>query len=153
MAEHSDKGEQLFRAGYNCAQSVFGAFSDTTGIDFNTAVKMSASFGGGFGRLREVCGAACGMTLVYGCLFGYTAPDDYEAKKTNYAGERELMETFREQNGSIICRDILGDLANEETGGAPTPRTEEFYTKRPCIKCIRTACDALDRYIISKGQK
>lgn len=149
MSKHSDKAEQLFRSGYNCAQSVFGAFSDMTGIDFEYAVKMSAPFGGGFGRLREVCGAACGMTLAGGCLYGYDTTDNYEAKKTNYELERKLMNEFSAEMGSYICRDILGELANEseDGGNSPTPRTEEFYTKRPCLKCIRTATEILDKEI------
>lgn len=147
MSIHSDKAEQLFRQGFNCSQSVFGAFSDETGIPAEYAMKMSASFGGGFGRLREVCGAACGMTMVASCLWGYSFPDDYEAKKTTYALEQKLMKEFQDAMGSYICRDILGELAKEKPGSAPTPRSEEFYTKRPCLRCIRAAAEILDAEI------
>lgn len=148
MSNHSDKAEQLFRSGYNCAQSVFGAFSDATGIDFEYAVKMSAPFGGGFGRLREVCGAACGMTLAGGCLFGYSSPSDYTEKKENYELERKMMNAFADRMGSYVCRDILGELARENSkDNSPSIRTEEFYTKRPCLKCIRTAAEILDSEI------
>lgn len=149
MSIHSDKAEQLFRQGYNCSQAVFCAFSDVTGIDFEYAAKMSASFGGGFGRLREVCGAACGMTLVLGCLEGYSYPTDYSAKKELYTKEQKLMGKFSDKMGSYICREILGDIV-DKPGGAPTPRTEEFYTKRPCLRCIRNTCEILDEHLSSE---
>jgi len=148
---HSDKAEQLFREGYNCSQAVFGAFSDLTGIEKEYAIKMSASFGGGFGRLREVCGAACGMILAESCLFGYTEPKNQQVKKDNYALVQDMMKEFSGEMGSYICREILGDLAGEKTA-EPTPRNEEFYTKRPCIRCIRTAAAILEKVAEEENQ-
>ena len=96
--------EELFLKGYNCAQAVAGAFAEDIGMDFDTAVKTVSSFGGGMGRLREVCGAVSGMFFVAGALYGYSDPKDYAAKKEHYERIRYLAEKFKEQTGSIVCR-------------------------------------------------
>ena len=74
MSAHSDLARKLFKKGYNCSQSVFAAFCDETGLDMETALKIASSFGGGMGRLREVCGAVTGMFMVVGMKYGYTDP-------------------------------------------------------------------------------
>lgn len=134
---------QLFSEGYNCAQAVAVAFCDVTGFTKEQSAKMVSPFGGGFGRLREVCGAVSGMTFVFGCLYGYGAPNP-EAQMQVYQTEQALAAQFREQAGSIVCRDIL---KNPPSDPAPTPRTAEYYALRPCARMVYLATDILDRYI------
>ena len=133
----------LFHNGYNCAQSVAMAFSDLTGLDEKTSARTVSSFGGGMGRMREVCGAVSGMLTVVGILYGYDSPDPEQQMKL-YALVQELSGQFREKIGSIICRDIL---KNPPSDPAPTPRTKEYYTSRPCARMVYTATEILDAYI------
>ena len=134
---------QLFTEGYNCAQAVAIAFCDLTGFSQEQTAKMLAPFGGGFGRLREVCGAVSGMTFVYGCLYGYEAPNP-TAQMQVYETEQALAAQFKEQAGSIVCRDIL---KNPPSDPVPSERTEAYYATRPCVRMVYTATDILDRYI------
>lgn len=143
--DHSDSAAELFLEGYNCAQAVAAAFSDVTGIDEAASAKLASSFGGGMGRMREVCGAVSGMLMVYGQLYGYDRPDP-KTQKQCYATVQELAEKFRQQAGSIICREIL---KNPPSAPAPTPRTEEFYKQRPCVRMVILAANILDEYIKS----
>lgn len=139
----------LFKEGYNCAQSVFAAYADLYGIDRETALKMSCSFGGGVGRMREVCGTVSGMAMVAGMQTGNTDAKNQQAKKENYEIVRELAEEFRRENGSIICRELLG-LDKAEKEAAPELRTEEYYKKRPCVELVEMAADILDRKFFSE---
>lgn len=141
--EHSIHAAELFYNGYNCAQAIAVAFADVTGLDEKMSAKMVSSFGGGMGRMREVCGAVSGMLFVAGTLYGYDGPDD-TAKKKHYALVQELAERFREQAGSIVCREIL---KNPPSDPKPTPRTEEFYKQRPCARLVYLAAEILDEYI------
>ena len=142
-----DYAKQLFESGMNCAQAVFCAFSDELGFDKDTALRISAGFGGGVGRLREVCGAVSGMLMVLGALYGYDDPGEKDrAKKAHYAMVQELAGAFRERNGSIICREIL---KNPPSDPSPTPRTAEFYKNRPCARLVVCAAELLDEYIAS----
>ena len=134
---------QLFTEGYNCAQAVAVAFCDVTGFTKEQTARMVSPFGGGFGRLREVCGAVSGMTFVFGCLYGYDAPNP-DAQMTVYQTEQDLAAKFREQAGSIVCRDIL---KNPPSDPAPTPRTAEYYALRPCARMVYLATSILDDYI------
>ena len=139
-AEHA---AELFANGYNCAQAVAIAFCDLTGFSKEQTAKMLAPFGGGFGRLREVCGAVSGMTFVYGCLYGYEAPDP-EAQMKVYETEQALAAQFKEKAGSIVCREIL---KNPPSDPVPSPRTEEYYASRPCVRMVYTAANILETYI------
>ena len=141
--DHSMYAAELFLEGYNCAQAVAVAFCDVTGMDKEQAAKLASSFGGGMGRLREVCGAVSGMLMVAGQLYGYAAPDQ-SAQMQHYALVQQLAEKFREQAGSIICREIL---KNPPSDPNPTPRTEEFYKQRPCARLVILAAQLLDAYI------
>ena len=142
--EHKMKAAELFLNGYNCAQAVAVAFCDVTGLDEKTTAKMVSGFGGGFGRLREVCGAVSGMVFVLGYLYGYDAADDDETKMHLYTQVQELAAGFRETNGSIICRDIL---KNPPSDPNPTPRTAEYYAKRPCARMVMVAAELMDQFI------
>ncbi len=143
--DHSIKAGELFLGGCNCAQAVFLAFTDVTGLDTKTAAKISSSFGGGMGRMREVCGAVSGMLMVLGYLYGYddTVQNDSQ-KQAHYKNIQALAGKFREECGSIICREIL---KNPPSDPNPTPRTAEFYAKRPCARMVMTAARLMDEFI------
>lgn len=137
-----EKAGELFKQGYNCSQSVFLAFADKYGIDENMALKLACSFGGGISRLREVCGAVSGMALVCGLETGNTDPGNQEGKKENYSKMRELAARFEEENGSIICRQLLG-IEKREESAEPSLRTAEYYKKRPCRELVMCAAGIL----------
>ena len=142
--DHSELAAKLFYDGYNCAQAIAVAFRDVTGLEADYAAKMASSFGGGMGRMREVCGAVSGMLLVAGLLYGYSSPDDNNGKKAHYCLVQELAGYFREEIGSIVCREILKNPPSDPT---PSPRTAAYYKDRPCVHMVATAAKILDRYI------
>ena len=142
--DHSFAAAELFLQGYNCAQAVAVAFTDVTGMDKKEAAKLAAPFGGGMGRMREVCGAVSGMFFVLGYLYGYDTPGDEELKKALYVEVQALAEQFRQRCGSIICREIL---KNPPSDPNPSPRTAEYYAKRPCARMVKTAADLMDAFI------
>lgn len=151
-----DKAKELFEKGYNCCQSVVAAFADEpwfvdSGLTLETACKLASSFGGGMGRLREVCGAVSGMFMISGLAQGYAdtqSPD----KANHYQRIQDLAADFKKENGSIICRQLL-DLENPEqktvSGDAfvstPEERTSEYYKKRPCGELCKIAADILEK--------
>ena len=141
-----EKAMALFDEGYNCAQSVFLAFADLHGIDEKTAAALCSPFGGGMGRLREVCGAVSGMFMTLGVLYGYDDPKETDKKAWLYAQVQKLAESFEEKNHSIVCRELLGLTVHRET---PTPeeRTTEYYQKRPCRELVGDAAEILEQYI------
>ena len=132
MGKKSEEAKALFMQGYNCAQSVLGAYAEECGLSQETAMLLASTFGGGMGRMREVCGAVSGMLMAAGILYGYSDPQAPEEKKRTYAMVQELAARFREQNGSIVCRELLGG-AGKDTSAQSTERTEAFYQKRPCV--------------------
>ena len=144
--DHTEKAVTLFTQGYNCAQSVFVAFSDVTGIDEELAKRLSSSFGGGMGRMREVCGTCSAMFMIAGILYGEGTETDHSIKTEHYKRIQYLAEEFRKIHETIICRDLLKGLA---VTSEPTPekRTEQYYKVRPCVKFVRTAAEILDRYL------
>lgn len=142
--DHEKLAAELFVGGYNCAQAVMVAFCDVTGLDKDMAARLSSSFGGGMGRMREVCGAVSGMLMVAGYLYGYDTPGDDRQKKAHYALVQDLAGKFREQIGSIVCREIL---KNPPSDPNPTERTPEFYKTRPCARMVALAARILDEYI------
>lgn len=141
---HEVKALQAFTEGANCAQAVVLAYADDLGIDKSTALKLASSFGGGIGRLREVCGAVSGMMMVYGLLRGYDDLNDPDAKKAHYANVQALAAKFREENGSIICRELLSLHENENNDPTPTPRDTKFFHSRPCMGFVTSAARILD---------
>ena len=142
--DHGIYAGELFMKGYNCAQAVVVAFSDVTGLEESFSAKLSSSFGGGMGRMREVCGAVSGMLMVLSILYGYDTPGDDESKKRLYTEVQALAGKFREEVGAIVCREIL---KNPPSDPNPTPRTAEFYAKRPCARMVVTAGKLLDEFI------
>ncbi|MBR3807169.1 MAG: C_GCAxxG_C_C family protein [Lachnospiraceae bacterium] len=143
---HGEKAKQLFMEGYNCSQAVLGAFCEECGLDFDTAMKMSSSFGGGMGRLREVCGAVSGMFMVAGLIYGYDDPTAQEEKAKHYERIQKLAEKFRKENGSIVCRELLG-LAEKKSEPKPEQRSAEYYKKRPCPEMVKMEAEIMEQDI------
>ncbi len=162
VVDHARLAKRLFTDGCNCAQAVLLAFGDKTGLDEKTAMMLSSSFGGGMGRMREVCGAVSGMLMALGALCGYDAfePDANLKKAAHYAHIQELCGRFRRENGSIICRELLeGHVKKTGNNGeqtdamrsndpTPTPRSEEYYQKRPCGELVEMAARLLEAYLV-----
>lgn len=151
-AEQSERGQraaELFKEGYNCSQAVAMAFSDLIGMDERLLARMTSSFGGGMGRLREVCGAVSGMFFVAGALYGYEEPGSagQQEKAAHYTRIQELAGEYRAINGSIVCRELLG--LDKPGADQPTPelRTAEYYKKRPCGQLVMLAATILEDYI------
>lgn len=146
MSKHAEKAAELFREGYNCAQSTFLAFTDVTGMDKETALKLTSSFGAGMGRLREVCGAVSAIFMVAGIKFGYTSPTNDEKKTEHYALIQEIANRFQIKNNTIICRELL-DLSEKHSLPAPDKRNEEYYKTRPCERFVYDAAVIMDEII------
>ncbi|WP_370743988.1 C-GCAxxG-C-C family protein [Ruminococcus sp.] len=142
-----DIAKQNFMNGYNCSQAVLLAFCEDFGLEKETALKISEPFGGGMGRMREVCGTVTGMFMVIGLAMGNDNSKDNTTKKNVYKSVQELAEKFKEDNGSIICRELLGlQKANKESY-VPSERTTEYYKKRPCPELCKYAADILEEYL------
>ena len=144
-----DRARELFREGYNCSQAVTLAFAEeleARGISREMAAGLASSFGGGLGRLREVCGCVSGMALVCGALEGYTDPKAAAEKQDHYKKIQELVTTFKNENGSYICRELLAGI-NTDTNPVPEARTESYYKKRPCAELAACAADILERHL------
>lgn len=137
IESRAERAKSLFMQGFNCSQSVLAACCDLYGLDEQTALRVSASFGGGIARMRHVCGAASGMFMLAGLEKG-SITGSAEEKKANYSFVRELADDFRNVHGSIICADLMG-IAHEPQDPTPAPRTEEYYHKRPCGEIIASA--------------
>ena len=136
----SSKGEiaeELFRNGYNCAQAVAVAFCEEINMDEKTAARLSIGFGGGLGRLREVCGTVSGMAFVISAIYG----DD--GREAVYKKIQAVAKKFEEENKSIVCRELLGLSRKTPANPVPEARTQEYYKKRPCIELIGDACDII----------
>ncbi|MBP3921852.1 MAG: C_GCAxxG_C_C family protein [Ruminiclostridium sp.] len=146
MSVRGDKAKELFKKGYNCAQSVLIAFSDMTGFDEKTSAMIASGFGGGMGRMREVCGAVSGMFIAYNMMNGYSDPTDNDGKMRNYADIQKLAANFKAENGSIICKELLGLSAPEGTH-IPEKRTDEYYKKRPCGDIVKIATEILEEHL------
>lgn len=148
--EHRKIAEELFLSGYNCAQAVFCAFKDVTGIDEVTGLKLMSSFGGGMGKLREVCGACSGAFAVAGLLFGSDDPNDNIAKSEQYALVRRIAEEFKSLHGTYNCGELMDGIANA-SGENPAERTPEYYKTRPCCRFVGDAAEILDKIILEKS--
>ncbi|MBO5163281.1 MAG: C_GCAxxG_C_C family protein [Ruminococcus sp.] len=146
IENHAEKACRLFAEGRNCAQAVFTAFADVTGLDEELALRLSSSFGGGMGRMREVCGTCSAMFMVAGILYGYTSKNDIDEKAEHYRRIQYLAAQFRKKHETINCLELLKGL-KVSSDPMPEQRTEQYYKVRPCIKFVRTAAEILDNYI------
>lgn len=165
MIDRGALAREYFLKGYNCSQAVLLSFSDLTGLDEKVAMRLASSFGGGMGRMREVCGTVSAMLMVLGILYGYDAdaPNADVEKTAHYARVQEIAGRFREEMGSIICREILAnhvkrleaEMAERDEqisamlsdSATPTPRSAEYYKKRPCAEIAASAARLLGAYI------
>lgn len=150
--ERGKRAAEYFLEGYNCSQSVVAAFADMMEMDPGKAIRIASPFGGGMGRLREVCGCVSGMFMVLGMLYGYDDPKVYDGKAELYARVQELARRFREENGSIVCRELLG-LEGKDTSSVPSKRTAEYYKKRPCPRLAGYAAELLAVYIAESEER
>lgn len=139
MKDRIQKAVELFKDGYNCSQSVVAAFADMYGLTDEQALRISASFGGGIGRMRETCGAACGMFLLAGLETGAVEGKDKEGKAHNYETVQKLAEEFKKRNGALRCAELLELRKNAPTSPIPEERTNDYYVKRPCVKIVEEA--------------
>lgn len=153
MEKRIEKAVELFKEGYNCSQSVVAAFADMYGFTNEQALKMSASFGGGIGRMRQTCGAACGLFMLAGLETGCTEGKDREGKENNYKVVQALAEEFRKRNGSLICAELLGLSKTAPTPATPEARTTEYYKKRPCVKMVEEAARIWCEYLSTNSEK
>ena len=147
-SKYAKKAMNLFLEGYNCSQAVFLAFSDKYNMDKDMALRLSSSFGGGMGRLREVCGSVSGMFMVAGLLKGYSDTDDKEAKDNHYKLIQELANEFRNVYQTYNCNELLGNIGKGTYISAP--RTAEYYNTRPCVNFVVTAAKILDKRFFSE---
>lgn len=142
-----DKAKEFFLQGYNCAQAVALAYSDYLGMDNDTIAKVISGFGGGMGRMREVCGAVSGAVLVMSMLYGYSDPKANETKMELYSKIQEVGADFKNENGSIVCRELLELQKKGFDSPTPEARTGEYYKKRPCPELVKSSADLLEKFI------
>lgn len=153
VEERESRASGYFRQGYNCCQSVVMAFSDITGLDEATLATFASGFGGGMGRLREVCGAFSGMVALSGFISPAADPSSHASRTANYALVQEFASQFRSRNGgSIVCRDLLGLNRNVKESPAPSERTSEYYKKRPCEQIVGTAAAIIAEYLLKESE-
>ena len=150
--DHAEKARALFLEGYNCAQAVVCAFDDLTGLDREVSARLASSFGGGMGRMREVCGTVSGALIVLGLLCGYSDPEDPKAKTEHYHLVQEFARRFREINGTIICRELLKNVKTKP-GNDPEARTPEYYASRPCPRHCGEAAQIVDELLRGMQEK
>lgn len=141
-----------FKSGYGCCQSVVAAFADLYGMDETMALRVAAGFGGGVGRLRMVCGAVSGIVILVGLDCGQTEGSDHEGKAACYKVVQELLSSFREKNGSVICAELLGLGGVPAVTGTyvPDERNAEYYRKRPCGSKVESAARVFAEYLDRK---
>ena len=139
---HAEKARDLFLCGCSCSQAVFCAFAGDFGMDEKAALRLASSFGGGMGGMRETCGAVSGMLMVAGMKWGYSEVGDLNIKTAHYARVRRLVEGFKAEHGTIVCRELLAHLG--ELKKDPSARTQEYYKVRPCVMFVETAARLLD---------
>ena len=143
-SKYAKRAMELFRAGYNCSQSLLGAFAGDFNIDLSFALKLSSGFGGGMGRLRETCGAVTGGIMVLSLKYGYCHVDAYDEKSKLYKIVQDFVADFKSELGTSICRELLNTTDNNPV---PTKRTDDFYLKRPCANYIGIGACIVERYL------
>lgn len=161
IEERVEKAKRLFKeGGYNCCQAVVLAYNDTFNLDNETAAAISSGFGGGMGRMREVCGSVSGMVLLAGLLKPAIDPTDKVARTANYALVQDVAADFKALNGSIVCRELLGlspmgtatanpaDIHGIPESPVPSDRTPEYYKKRPCEELVGIAARIIGEKIL-----
>ncbi len=148
--ERVERAQAYFKAGYNCAQAVVMAFDDVMQMSPDELARLAAPFGGGMGRMREVCGTVSGMAFLAGAIKPSTNPSNLEERKENYALVQLFADKFREENGDIVCRRLLGlePIAERAETAMPSERTPEYYRKRPCSEYVGCAARIVAEYLV-----
>ena len=139
MSASVERAKELFLQGYSCSQAVVGAFCDQVGMDFETAMRLAAPFGGGVGRMRQVCGAVSGAFILAGLKYGYTDPNGREEKAAHYKLIQDMAAAFTAEKGSIICKDLLQLQQTQKQTHIPDERTAQYYKERPCVYMVEQA--------------
>lgn len=147
MQSRVDEAVKTFESGYGCAQAVFSTYADLFGMDKETALRLASPMGGGIGRMREVCGAVSAMALLAGLKDGNTDPSDEDGRERIYLLVREMGDLFRAENGSIICRELLG-IKTREQSARPDKRTAEYYDGRPCSRLVASAAKIVEEMLL-----
>ena len=152
VEERVERARNYFLEGYNCAQAVVMAYDDVMAMDVEALARLAAPFGGGMGRMREVCGTVSGMTFVAGALAPSADPKNLEERKNNYALVQHFADLFRRENGDIVCRRLLGlePMVEKSETAMPSERTAEYYKKRPCVEYVACATRIVAEYINSQ---
>ena len=152
MQNRITKAVDNFMQGYGCCQSVVTAFADLYGLDDLMAKRIAAGFGGGVGRMRMMCGAVSGLVILVGLDCGRTEGSDREGKSACYKIVQELLAQSKEENGSIICAEILGLKGHEKAQSSyqASARTAEYYKKRPCAAKVESAARIFAKYLLNK---
>jgi len=155
LEQRIQRAVELFMQGYGCCQSVLCAFADRYGMDEETALRVSAGFGGGVGRMRMMCGTCSALVILAGMEKGQTRGDDREGKAACYQLVRQLLETFRQRNGSIICAEWLQmNGVKAETGTSqPDERNAEYYRVRPCARKVESAARVFAEYLSNRNNQ
>ena len=148
-----DIAKSYFEQGYNCSQAVALAFADEISMDSNMIARLTGGFGGGMGRMREVCGTVSGTAFVLSALYGYSDPTDADAKAQLYADVQKVAGEFKEENGSVVCRELLGLTKSGFDNPQPEKRTDKYYKKRPCGELVKMSADILEKFIADNSQK
>ena len=148
-----DVAKSYFEQGYNCSQAVALAFADEIGMESDTVARLTGGFGGGMGRMREVCGTVSGTAFVMSVLYGYSDPKDNATKTKLYEQIQQVAGEFKDENGSVVCRELLGLAKNGFDSPQPEKRTEKYYKKRPCGELVKMSADILERFIAENSQK
>lgn len=151
MVSRIGQAVATFESGYTCAQSVFATYADLFGMDRETALKLASPMGGGVGRMREICGVVSAMALLAGLKEGNTDPANEDGKERIYLLTRQLAERFKEKNGTIICRELLGIEGMEESA-KPSARTKEYYASRPCSRLVADASRIIEEVLLADGE-
>lgn len=149
MKDYPKIATELFLSGYNCAQAVLCAFSDVTNLDVDLSKKIASSFGGGMGRMRQVCGAVSGMLLVLGIVLGYTDTVGTTDKTTHYKLVQDKMNAFIEKYDSVICSQLI---KSKDTSYVPSPRCQEYYQSRPCAKFVWYCAQLVQEELQKQGK-
>lgn len=147
MRSRVQDASELFQAGYNCCQAVFATYADIYGVDRETALKLSSSMGAGVGRMREICGTVTAMAMLEGLKEGNTDAHNEIGKTRVYQKVREMSDEFRRQNGSIVCRELLGRQAREDSA-KPDERTSQYYQNRPCGRLVIAAAKLVEEQLM-----
>ena len=152
IEERVARARSYFESGYNCAQAVVMAYDDVMEMSVEQLARLVAPFGGGMGRMREVCGTVSGMAFVAGAIAPSSDPSNLEERKENYALVQRFADTFRSENGDIVCRRLLGLEPMQIQAETPMPsaRTAEYYKKRPCVEYVACAARIVAEYLQSK---